>query len=396
MKVLSMTWGIYDERLKEFQNDYTGGGLVIRNICEYIGRLAESYLFIGKCHLTEQRLGNFTIVGTDFKLDETDNDRPIDETYLQNMTRKFEMSLDKIKPDIVNFHGLGVLMQRCIQVCRRKQVPYVYTEHLYIGLHSNVENYGKNIEWEQTLYRIPKMPIIAVSQGMKREILHDFPAIAESMVHVIPNGTDFIPEKKESDFVEYYHLSNKKVLLCVGSIQHRKNQMQLIDVYKKLSPDIQNSIKIIFCGRDCLQGKLQECIARAHLEENLIYVGAVSSEEMKKFYSVADGLIMPSLAEGLSIAALEAIAYGLPVVMFSDLEGAEELNDEEVVSFAEVRSDESLMNAIIKWFQKNWDRDYIIQFGKYFSMERMAEDYMNYYRQRLKNYDFRGMNYDTE
>lgn len=51
MKILSMAWTIYDERLREFSKDCTGGGLVIKNICEYIGRDVASYLFIGKLNV---------------------------------------------------------------------------------------------------------------------------------------------------------------------------------------------------------------------------------------------------------------------------------------------------------------------------------------------------------
>ena len=126
MKILSMAWTIYDSRIKEFHENYTGAGLVIKNICEYIGRKEESYLFIGKCHLPEQKIGNVTIVGTDYKLDDEDNDSVRDENYLRRMTKKFELTLDKIKPDIVNFHASGVLMQYCIQVCIRKKICLLY------------------------------------------------------------------------------------------------------------------------------------------------------------------------------------------------------------------------------------------------------------------------------
>lgn len=40
-------------------------------------------------------------------------------------------------------------------------------------------------------------------------------------------------------------------------------------------------------------------------------------------YSIADGLIILSLAEGLSVAALGAIAYGLLIIMFFRFRGAQ-------------------------------------------------------------------------
>ena len=64
MKILSMAWTIYDSRLQEFCDNYSGGGLAIKNICEYIGRLHESYLFIGRFKMPELKLGNIHIVDT--------------------------------------------------------------------------------------------------------------------------------------------------------------------------------------------------------------------------------------------------------------------------------------------------------------------------------------------
>ena len=125
MKVLSMAWTIYDSRIMEFSKNYTGGGLAIKNICDYIGKKEESYLFIGKCWLAGQKIGDINIVGTDYKLNEEDNDFVRNELYIRNMARKFEFAVEKIKPDIVNFHGIGELMQLCIDICIKKNITFL-------------------------------------------------------------------------------------------------------------------------------------------------------------------------------------------------------------------------------------------------------------------------------
>lgn len=383
MKILSVTWSIYDNRLKQFCSDFTGGGLVIKNICEYIGRKEESYLFIGKYKVPEMRLGNIHLIGTSLEPDVENVQSNVNENHLQTMINAFLKALQKIKPNFVNVHGLGDFTRRCVEICIEKKIPYVYTEHLYIDINQKIIGYEKHIQYEHAIYKIPDLKIIAVSTGMKKNILKNFPDIPEDNIHVVLNGTDFTAKNVKSEYVEKYHLWDKKVLLCVGSIIARKNQLQLVDAYMKLPIDIRDNIKIIFCGKDCMQGKLQEKIALKELEDKLIYAGAVSSEEMKKYYSIADGLIMPSLAEGLSIAALEALTYGIPVILFSDSECADDLNDHRVVCFADGRNSENLADAIVDWYQKDWNKEYIVRYSKYFSMERMAEDYLNYYTEHL-------------
>lgn len=383
MKILSMAWTIYDKRITGFSKDYTGGGLMIKNICEYIGRIHESYLFIGRFKISEQDLGNIHIVGTDCCPDTKEVCTDASEKHLKTMTDAFRIAIEKINPDIVNFHGIGELMQRCINVCIDKNIPYVYTDHLFVGTDANIKGYSANVKWEKEVYCIPNLKVIAVSTGMKKKILKNYPYILPEDISVIQNGTDFIAEWKAGDLREKAGLENKKVLLCVGTINYRKNQCQIVDAFQLLPLQVQNGIKVIFCGKDGLDGELQEHIAAAGLQDELIYAGAVSSEEMKTYYSVAAGLIMPSYAEGLSIAALEAIAYGLPVIMFSDSECADDLKDEQVVCFAVERTDAHLAQAIKKWYEKKWDNDTIIKFSKFFNMERVADDYINYYRKCL-------------
>lgn len=383
MKILSMAWTIYDSRLQMFSKNYTGGGLMIKNICEYIGRLHESYLFIGRFKVPETKIGNIHIVGTDIYPDIQDDSCNPEDKHIKTMAKAFEAVVDKIKPDIVNFHGIGSLMQKCIEVCIDKKIPYVYTDHLFIG-DADIQGYDKNIKWEKEVYNIPDLKVIAVSSGMKTKILQNYPNVLSNNITVIKNGTDFIAEWQDSNLIKKYDLENKKVLLCVGTINYRKNQCQVASAFQLLPFSIQSKIKVVFCGKDSINGALQECIAASGLQDKLIYVGAVSSEDMKKYYSIADGLIMPSYAEGLSIAALEAIAYGLPVIMFSDSECAEDLCDKEVVCFAKERTDSCLSAEMINWYEKKWDKEYIIKYSRYFTMERVAEDYISYYKRCIK------------
>ena len=378
-----MAWTIYDSRLPMFSNNYTGGGLMIKNICEYIGRLHESYLFIGRYKVPEMIIGNIHIVGTEIYPDIQDDLCNPDDKHIKTMEKAFEAVVDKIKPDIVNFHGIGGLMQRCVEVCINKKIPYVYTDHLFVG-GAEIQGYDKNRKWEKEVYNIPDLKVIAVSSGMKTKILQNYPTILSKNITVIKNGTDFIAEWQDSDLIKKYDLKNKKVLLCVGTINYRKNQCQVIRSFQMLPLSIQNKVKVVFCGKDSMNGILQECITASGLQDKLIYAGAVSSEDMKKHYSIADGLIMPSYAEGLSIAALEAIAYGLPVIMFSDSECAEDLCDKEVVCFAKERTDSCLSAEMINWYEKKWDKEYIIKYSRYFTMERVAEDYINYYTEILE------------
>lgn len=382
MKILSTTWYIYDGRLQQFHMLRSGGGVVIRDICEYIGRREESYLLIGRCSMPAIRLGSIHIVDTETLMGKK-SDFSINENHLEDIAAAFKMSLDIIKPDIVNVHDIGDFSIQCVKICMERKIPCVYTEHLYIGSDRKIDRYDRTVLWEKDLYHIRGIKVIAVSTGTKNRILKNFPAIQEKNIHVIKNGTNFKADIVPSDIKEQYGINQEKILLCVGTLLERKNQTQLTDIYHMLPDFIQKNLAIIFCGTDSMGGVLQERIKNAGLENKLIYAGSFDNMEMKKFYSIADGLISCSLAEGLSIAMLEMLAYGKPVIMCSELEGAEDLKDDEVVCFADSRSDSSFADAIVKWYEKKWDEKYILQYSEQFAMENVAENYIRHYRQIL-------------
>jgi len=382
MKVLSVAWTIYDDRIKIFSKNCTGGGLFIKNICEYIGRRVDSYLLIGKFVMPSMLLGNIKIFNTDRDYDISGQDR--NDEHIERMTLAFIDALDEISPDIVNFHGTGVLAKRCIEKCIQLNIPFVYTEHLYICRNRLFSGYDKTFEWSDAIFKIPNLKIIAVSTGMKRNILMDYPDISPDNVKVIVTGTDFVADLITSNLREKYSLANKKVLVCAGSICDRKNQSQIIKAFKLLPIHLQKSLIIILCGIDRTEGRFEKDIHDNDLQEHLIYMGAISSDDMKKVYSISDGLIMPSYSEGLSIAALEMITYGKPVIMFKDSECADDLNDTEVVCFAENRTDEKLSYAIIEWSEKKWDYQYIKEYACRFTMKKVINEYLEYYKSVLE------------
>lgn len=380
MTIISVTWTIYDKRIKAFMNNCTGGGLVIKNICEYIGRQEKSYLFLGNTLLPETQLDHFTVLGT---LGDDAPDRSDNEKYLKYLACQFEKHVIKLKPDIVNFHGIGDFINLCVVVCDKLNIPYVATNHLYIGNNITYGGYERCRVWEEKLYLHPDIQVTAVSTGIKKRMEQDYPNLKN--IKVILNGTDFMSNMESEEVQLDQHIQGKKILVCVGTISERKNQIQVIDAFEHLRNSIQENLVVLFFGNENsrMKGKLQKKIEEKELHNKVFYCGALTSKQMKTIYSIADGLIMPSKAEGLSIAVLEAIAYGLPIIMFSDSECAYDLNDKNVVCFAEDRSDESLANAIQKWFDSKWEYEYIKEYSQQFTLEQMSNKYIEFYNEIL-------------
>ena len=89
MRVLIYAWNIYDESLSELQVKPNGGSIAIKNICEYIGRKCDLYLFLGQQKMPAKKLGNINIVDTTCYPDYINDGLDENECKLRTMCNAF-------------------------------------------------------------------------------------------------------------------------------------------------------------------------------------------------------------------------------------------------------------------------------------------------------------------
>ena len=133
----------------------------------------------------------------------------------------------------------------------------------------------------------------------------------------------FTPGPKPVDLVERYRLKSAPTILCVGRLVKRKGQDKLISALPKIKEEFPN-VKLLVVGEGPLGKKLFKLVKKLGLEDNVIFTGRVSYEELPKYFRVGDIFAMPARTrnfglevEGLGIVYLEASATGLPVIVGS-------------------------------------------------------------------------------
>lgn len=385
MKILSTSWNFFQNDTNEWKVAKDGCRIMISQICEYIGKKEESYLFIGSMAIPQMNINGIHILDNREYLPTTKRTKENINEWQVAIKKAFHESLLKIKPDYVLIHDIGDFSMNCMRVCEEIKQPFSYVNHLFVG--DRIEN-SREQNWEDEFYSHIDWKTIAVGSGVKKRIIKKYPRIKDNNIQVIPNGTLYNGENVESDINIQYGLSEKKILACVGSLQPRKNQLQLVSAFMQLSAYYRKKIGIIICGKELknniIKEELLESVKKNGLEESIYYFGECEKEELKKVYTIAEGLIMPSLSEGLSLVATEILSYGKPIIMFSDNETADDINDNNVAVLAKDHSDKALANAIIEWFKRDWDEDYIKEYSKYYSMERVADDYIRYCREMIE------------
>lgn len=296
----------------------------------------------------------------------------------------FAWYLKKAKPDVVHLHSLNEFTYLALQICEQDEQPLIVTGHNYFGeKFAQVPGYDEIKKYEKLILGRKGIMISLMSTGAKERALQDTDA-QEGRIRVIYNGIHI--EKKEKQYSVREKLgigADQKVLLCIGTLSERKNQRQVVRAYCRLPENMKSRLHVLFLGEDADQGRLKQEIDRSGTERKLKYLGAVPVGEMEAYYAEADGIITASRMEGFSMVLLEGFAHGLPAVMAAELDTNADLADSKIGCIARDTTDHALCDAIRKWYDTQWDRDYIKQYVQKYDWGRIAESYLDYCRDVL-------------
>ena len=113
------------------------------------------------------------------------------------------------------------------------------------------------------------------------------------------------------------------VLLSVGELNDNKNHITPIRALAKLN---NKNIKYLIAGKGPLKNYLKEEIKKLGLENQVKLLGY--RNDIYELDKVSDIFVFPSKREGLSVALMEALACGLPVVC-SNIRGNRDFISEE-------------------------------------------------------------------
>ena len=148
---------------------------------------------------------------------------------------------------------------------------------------------------------------------MKENIVEYF-GLDPSMIEVIPTGVDtdlFNPDTTSSKLRQKYNLNDDvSVIMCVASIERRKNQLALAKAVAKIVAIIPD-VMVMFVGRITDQtyfAEIQGYMKTNRLQDRVIFTEHIDPQLLPQYYNLCDVFVLPSLAEGLPLVLLEAMS----------------------------------------------------------------------------------------
>jgi glycosyltransferase involved in cell wall biosynthesis len=140
---------------------------------------------------------------------------------------------------------------------------------------------------------------------------------------LIPNGVTPPDIPKSTGALDQFGLTAGKYVLLVSRLVPEKRHLDLIDAFSRAGLD---GWKLVLVGAsDHPDEYTRSVLAAAKETPNVVCTGFQSGLALRELYAHAGTFVLPSSHEGLPIAMLEALSYGLPVIA-SDIPANMEVN----------------------------------------------------------------------
>ena len=192
-----------------------------------------------------------------------------------------------------------------------------------------------------------------------------------NQVKIIYNGIDInqykFNIKYRKEIREQLKLNDQFVLVHTGRFLEQKNQTFIIDIFNEIKKNDKTAI-LLLLGEGELKPQIEQKVKNMNLNNSVMFLGV--RNDVYKILSASDCYIMPSLYEGLPVAAVEAQCSSLPCILSENITDEIKLID-KVIFLSLNDSYEKWANAIMQFKNNNTRKDesHIIRKNGYDSYE---------------------------
>lgn len=149
----------------------------------------------------------------------------------------------------------------------------------------------------------------------------------------------------------------------VGALHPRKNILNLIKAFLKLKTETKCTHKLVIAGRYAWKSEeIRFMIERFPFKDQLIYLGSVEDDELKKLIASAYALVYPSIFEGFGIPILDAMKCDVPSIT-SNVSSMPEVGGDAAL-YVNPNNVDEIFQQMKLLLEDNKLRDQLIQKGR--------------------------------
>lgn len=170
--------------------------------------------------------------------------------------------------------------------------------------------------FNKSLYLRLADAVIANSSILKEE-MHTIYKVKKERLYEVPFWTTILDYEGKDINVTIDENIKSLNIGCPGRLVEDKNHKVVIDAIKKIKTTTTSNLKLFIAGNGSYEADLKAYVKENDLEKEIVFLGLLSSNEMRQFYKQMDVIVLPSLHEAFGLVFIEAIALGTPVIVSS-------------------------------------------------------------------------------
>lgn len=362
---------------KQFPSRSGGIEVVVYELATRLIKLGETVFVYDRYELDKKRKypkGSYK--GVQIKLCPTVSNSKVN-ALLASITGSIRVLFSK--PDVIHYHAIGP--------CAMIWLPHLFGIHTVATIHG--------LDWQRCKWGQFASTYLKFGERMAVKYADEIIVLSEDMqkyfmdtygreTNLIKNGISKM-ETVSPNLIHKYGLETDNYILYLGRIVPEKKVDKLIEAYNHLD----TNKKLVIAGDLDNSEYCNKIRKMVNDNENIIFTGFVKGRLLKELYSNAYLFVLPSDLEGCSIALLEALSYGIRVLV-SDIEENREVVGEYATTF-EVNNEEDFENKlknILESDSPHYNEKQVEYVLKKYNWDDVVEKTMELYKSKKLNNQF--------
>ena len=228
----------------------------------------------------------------------------------------------KWSPDVIHSQTEFSMMVASKYISNKLKVPHMHTYHT---MYENYLDYllggkiiNKNISAKITKRILNNLDSVIAATNKTKNTLLSYGV--SRPIYVIPTGIELGKfqrelslEDKQKIMLDLQISEDDRIIAYVGRIAEEKNISEILTLLPNVIKEYKK-VKLLIVGGGPYLDNLKDQVKNQNLEENVIFTGMINSEEVYKYYKMAEIFVNASTSETQGLTFIEALSSGCPVV----------------------------------------------------------------------------------